>query len=313
MRKFLKICCITGLCLLLAGGLCFVIGWGATGFQLSALSNVKVEMFHYVETENANIQTINIDYDVSDVEVVFGDQLKIDYPKRYKKNGKLLSDVTIKEDKETGELTIKERSRFTISIVNFSDETLTLTLPQDRMFTLNIKTDTGDVYLPSGGKYESLKIETDTGDISVQKSDCALGLDVEVETGDVKISEFTGKYITVETDTGDVSVNHCTVLEKISLETDTGAIKTSGTVKTTDFFIEVSTGDVRLKDVLDADTVFIKTNTGDVSAVLKGKQSHYKISVDTNTGDCNIGNTSEGDRRLTIDTNTGDVKIQFVE
>ena len=218
MRKFLKICCITGLCLLLAGGLCFVIGWGATGFQLSALSNVKVEMFHYVETENANIQTINIDYDVSDVEVVFGDQLKIDYPKRYKKNGKLLSDVTIKEDKETGELTIKERSRFTISIVNFSDETLTLTLPQDRMFTLNIKTDTGDV-----------------------------------------------------------SVNHCTVLEKISLETDTGAIKTSGTVKTTDFFIEVSTGDVRLKDVLDADTVFIKTNTGDVSAVLKGKQSHYKI------------------------------------
>lgn len=313
MKKKLKIFIVTGLCLIALGIVVFVIGFGIVGFNVSALSNVTSEMKHYQETDGANIHTVKIDYDISDIEVVFGDQLKIDYPKRYKKNGKLLSDVTIKEDKETGELTIKERSRFTISIVNFSDETLTLTLPQDRMFTLNIKTHTGDITIPAGGKYTSLNIDTHTGDISLGKSECTLGLDIETDTGDVKISEFTGKYITVETDTGDVSVNHCTVLEKISLETDTGDIKTSGTVKTTDFFIEVNTGDVRLKDVLDADTVFIKTNTGDVSAVLKGKQSHYKISVDTNTGDCNIGNTSEGDRRLTIDTNTGDIEISFAK
>ncbi len=313
MKKFLKICCIVGLCLLLAGGLCFVIGWGATGFRASALDNVKIETFHYVESENANIQTINIDYDVADVKVVFGDELKIDYPKRYKKNGKLLSDVTIKEDKETGALTIKERLRFTFNAFNFNNATLTLTLPQDRLFSLHIETNTGDVFLSDGGNYQSLKIETDTGDISIPKSDCALGLDVETDTGDVKISEFAGKNLTVETDTGDVFLNNCTVLEKISLETDTGDIKTGGTVKTTDFSIEVNTGDIRIKDVLDANTVFIKTNTGNVSAILKGKQSHYKTAVDTNTGDCNIGNTLEGERRLTIDTNTGDINIQFVE
>ena len=248
----LKHYALLGLCSAVLGLVVFATGFCMTGCDPSDLSNVEYKTFHYAESAGANIQTVKIDYDGANVNVGFGEELTIDYPKRYNKNGDEISKITITE--ENGVLSIKETAKFVLTVFDFTESSLTLTLPTDRVFALDITTDTGDISLPSGGNYLSLDIETDTG-----------------------------------------------------------YVKTSGTITATSFSVDTSTGDVRIKDVLDATMVSIDTSTGDVYALLKGTKANYQTSVETSTGDSNITDSSEGERRLILDTSTGDITIKFVD
>lgn len=322
---------LLGLCSAVLGLVVFATGFCMTGCDLSDLSNVEYKTFHYAESAGANIQTVKIDYDVANVNVVFGEELTIDYPKRYKKNGDEISKIVITE--ENGVLSIKETAKFVLAVFDFTEIPLTLTLPTDRVFALDITTDTGDISLPSGGNYLSLDIETDTGDVSIKQTDCALNAEIETDTGNIKISDFTCAGLNISTDTGDVTLTDCSIAEnveietdtgnvktsgtitaeKIEIETDTGDVKTSGTITATSFSVDTSTGDVRIKDVLDATMVSIDTSTGNVYALLKGTKANYQTSVETRTGDSNITDSSEGERRLILDTSTGDITIKFVD
>lgn len=309
--KKIKRYTITSLCSLILGTVLFAFGFCMAGCDFKKLDNVKAEMLTYTETAGANIHTVEIDYNTTDINVVFGDEFKIEYPKRYKKGtGKAISKITLTE--ENGVLSLEEVSSVSFFSLDFDHYSLTLTLPLDRTFALDLETSTGDISLVDGGRYTSLSLETTTGDIIVGQSECATKLDAEVSTGDIKISNFTGTHISAEATTGDITLNNSTVSDTISLETTTGKIKTNGTIVCSSFKAKSTTGSIRIKDVLDATTVYVKASTGDVTLYLIGDRATYKTELSTTTGEKNISNNYSGERVLTIKTTTGDITVHFV-
>jgi DUF4097 and DUF4098 domain-containing protein YvlB len=297
--------------LLLSIASVFVATFCFSGCSVPTFLKVEEKMLTYTESADANIHTIKIDYDVADVNVVLGgNELTIDYPKRVKEFGEDLSEIAISE--KNGVLSLKEYVKRVVYL-NSVDCNLTITLPTDRVFTLDIKTDSGDIILPDGGNYTSVSLKADDGDIQIGDSFCSSNLSAETDTGNITISNFTGANLSATVDDGNISLRGCSVLETVDLETDTGNIATSGLIQTNAFLAVTDDGNVLTDGVLDAQLLEIETDTGDVYLNLIGRLNDYRITVKMDAGESNVGNTQDGQRRLIATTDDGDIEIQFVE
>ena len=209
---------------------------------------------------------------------------------------------------------------------------------------LDLSSDTGEITLPSNltvnGDFE---ISEDTGKISISgKINCQGELSIETDTGKTEISgDITAKQIEIEGDTGSVIASgNLTVTTGVSIEVDTGRIEISGNITAgTTFAISSiirfksstgkqiingkitannvtflsSTGDIDSSAVITASQISATAGTGDITLKLKGEKEDYSITVETNTGDKNISNSSGGPIVLNIKTNTGDISVSFAQ
>lgn len=313
MKHFFKISSIVGLSLLLVGVVCFLIGWGATGFKVSALSNVKAEILEYNESETSALHTITVDYQNADVEVLFGGEtVQIQYPKRVKKNGKKISEITLKE--ENGTLFLQEKTpRFNFNNIDFSKPTVVLTLPLARSFALSLTTDNGKIAIADGGTYRSLCAETDNGDIAIGQITCENDVTLEADNGSIVLGDFTANNLTASTDSGRITLGGGKVTGTIDLETDNGRIQTNGAIEAATVKMDSNNGKISVNGVLNADTVTLSTDNGSIYAKLFGKQADWSTAIKTGNGDTNIGNFLGGVKRLQAETGNGDIDVYFEE
>lgn len=302
MRKAEKIWLVAALCLLVLGSTIFVVAMENHGWDFTKLSTAEHKVNTYTVTEEIN--NISIDIDTADIIFVLSEDANCKvvcvedaYTRHSVKaeNGNL-SIINIPGDKKW----------YQYIGIDFVETQITVYLPQGEYGALSIKTDTGDIEIPSGFKFQSIdisadtadiqnraaslgatKIRTCTGDISIQNTS-ATELDLWTNTGEVNLCDITCKNIIFNSDTGDLLLKNVIASEKLSIKTDTG--------------------DVRFENS-DATEIWLKSDTGDISGNLLSSKIFF---VDTDTGDINIPKSTVGGK-CEITTNTGDVEIYISE
>ena len=321
MRKLLKIFCLAGLVLVLAGGAVFGVGMIFAKGDLKALSHLKSVEYTYAESAENPIESIEIDYDCdADIYVDFSDtaeKVSVQYAGLQTKRNKPASKLTLSD--ANGALKIVERTKLVGKLNGFSFATQTkvvVTLPSDRTYSLVLDMDTGDITLKGNANVKNLRLSTDTGDIDTENAviTCEGGMEIDVDTGDVELGTFTTKSLIIESDTGDINLKNGTASEKIELSTDTGDMEIEGLLTAKEIVIETDTGDCETDGgCLDADVIRLEADTGDIEVNLAGLQSDYAIYVDKDTGECNVSSQEGGERKLFIETDTGDIYVSFAE
>lgn len=295
MKSFFKKLTIFGLVALLVGGVLFTVAFAASGFSFEKLSGLKWDSKSY--TESSEINSVTIDVDNADVKVKFdknAEKITVSYYECKNRNDKILSSVTVTES--DGKLTLRESKswKYDLYLWNYKDTDVILTVPEERMLSLNIFTDNGDAEIYGNPTLGNVRIETDNGDVEFIGTVNAANAQIETDNGDVEISgSFSATALSVETDNGSFEAEGALNLDTISVETDNGRIECEDALIT-------------------ANKIYFMTDNGDVDACLFGAREDYKITVDTDNGDSNVTNQPHGSRELYIETDNGDAYIRFI-
>ncbi len=230
---------------------------------------------------------------------------------------------------ENGVLTVRQKDerRWSDHIGVFSQPTtVTIYIPEGEYDSLNVKTDTGDVSVPSGYSFGKVRIESDTADI-VCLANASESADFITDTGDVRIEHSLLENLTIKTDTGRISMESVSISGGMQASSHTGHVgltditcagtditTTTGKVTLTRCLIsgkldvETDTGDVLL-DATDADDIEIDTDTGDVTGTLLTEKIFF---VESSTGKIDVPRGMSGGP-CDIETDTGDVRISIAE
>ena len=337
-KKILIILLIVFGGLILLGGGIFTIGMSVAGWDFSVMNTVNYQYTTYTETQE--ITNIELDFDTNDIKVFFDEtatQVRVEYAEKYSNNGNQLTQTTITE--ENGSLKIEQERKF-IPYMEFSvgeSSLVNVYLPKNRVYTLNIETDTGDIGFSGNATLRNLCLETDTGCISLSgRIDCSGTIGISVDTGSILISNFITERLLLEADTGNITLDgKCEVKDYAKIVTDTGNVTTLHTLSVSSALtIKTSTGDVRLNDifgailtvetstgditsigtsVLDFQSLILSTSTGDITIHLTGKADEYSIQAYTNTGNNNLYDFPDASkpRSLKIHSSTGNIKGIF--
>ncbi|MBQ8429844.1 MAG: DUF4097 family beta strand repeat protein [Clostridia bacterium] len=318
MKKIVRILLIVALCLILVGGVVFAIGFGAGGCKWAILGSTKIEQKHFAESAENILSRVEIDYENADVEITFDEtatSVAIDYPQLQDKKGKNLSKVTVTETPQT--VTIVEKvDAWILGNWDLTAPKVKVVLPAERLFSVFIVTDNGDIAVSGNGKATDMSLTTSNGDVKAKQATvvCEGRLEMKTDNGDIySFKTFEARSFYADADNGDVCVYGGAANDKIELSSDNGDVEmSSGVLKAAEISVETDNGDVELA-ILDGEKIYLETDNGDVTATLIGKQTDYSTSVSVDLGDSNIGNLTGGAKSLTVETDLGDIKIYFTE
>lgn len=292
-----KVWLIAAIALILVGSLAFVGAMTLSGFDFSVL-DTQEQVSNTYEFEDT-IEKILVDVNTTDI--------------RFLPAEDGVSKVVCQErDKLRHAVYVNEKTLF-IKLVDtrvwyehieiFSSEMkITVYLPADQYFSLEIETDTGDIDLEEGTRFSTVDIEGDTSDVTALAA-VELLFAVELDTGDIAISSNTGALLRLSTDTGSMRVKNVNSSQEVWLETDTGDITLSN-VSCRKVEIDSNTGDVTLTEVVTTDRIRITTDTGDVELE---RSDAPTISIQTKTGD--VSGSVLTEKTFLTDTSTGKVKV----
>lgn len=157
------------------------------------------------------------------------------------------------------------------------------------------------VYLPQT-TYESLLVRSDTGDVKIPTKFSFAEISVTGNTGRIECLASTSGKIKLATDTGDISMEHVTA-GGLELAVSTGRVTLSDVQCRGDATVKVSTGKSVLTDLICNN--FVSTgNTGDIS--MKNLTAKQKLFVERSTGDVKFDHCDGAE--IQVKTDTGDVK-----
>jgi DUF4097 and DUF4098 domain-containing protein YvlB len=207
---------------------------------------------------------------------------------------------------------------------NFKTPNITVYMPQGEYAALTVKTDTGDVHIPSEFHFNSMDVSVSTGDVMC-KASTTEQLKIKAGTGDITLQDVSAGSLDLTVSTGvvkvfriicagSVSVTVSTgksVLTDVTCQSlissgDTGDLNLTNVIASGTFSIVRSTGDVSFEGC-DAAEILVTTNTGDVEGTLL---SDKIFLVDTDTGHKDVPKTTTGGK-CEITTSTGDIEISI--
>lgn len=319
MTKAFKILLIVGASLIFLGGIIFVIGMSVSGWNFKSLSNVTYEPKVY-ENNSQGIDNIQIEVDTANIEFksIEGDKIIIEYNNVLNNKGVVVSELTPNVVGNT--LNLKEIKKPYLSFNLLSSENrVTIKLPENKVFSIKAKTDTGDVTIGERNKettFSKIDAETDTGKITVLgKVICNGNFKADLDTGYISTIgeiECLGN-LEFETDTGKINLGSNITASSIKLVSDTGKITINGFIKANSIYVELDTGDVVCKTEILANTINVVSDTGDITLILKGEKSDYSYTYQISTGRSNIPSYNSGSNFVNVTTDTGDINISFKE
>ena len=319
MKKFLSRLLAFGLIFILLGGIVFLVGFAASGWNLEKLSGITVTDTVYTESEGKNLSKLNINFNNSDVKIIFdenADAISVTYPVKTSRNGKNLTSVSIVETETT--LTLREKTHWlkNLFLWDFSDERMTVVLPAERGISLSVDTDNGDIKAEGKGTLKDMTLSTDNGDVDTTPSEITSSgkLSFDTDNGDIRIGKFDTVSLSADSDNGDITLTGGAASDKIELSTDNGDVKIKGRIAASLFTIETDNGDVETDNggLIDAERTNIETDNGDIEIKLTGSKSDYTVSLKKDHGDSNITSQTGGSKYLSIDSDLGDIEVYFV-
>lgn len=305
MKKFFVIISIVAI---IGGGVMFVGGMTALGWDFSELDTERYEKKQYSVEGEVN----EVRFDVSDSKVIVkkGDAFSLEYYTSEKKV------VTVTED--AGVLTVSSPWRWEWSAKQFWPYNWGLA---DKGYILTIPT--------SGIK---LDVKNNNGSIRVtglSLSDCTL----DTDNSSITVENIQAKSLTAKSANGSINTNKVFVHNNIDLTTSNSSVnvkKTEGKeVRLTTSNGSINMTDLRATDLIKAKTanssirftnspfitcpvIELETYNGSIKGTVNGVKSEYNITSSTSNGSTNIGN-SEGttDNKLTARSSNGSINISF--
>lgn len=295
MKKIFKWLLIGALAFTLLGGIVFVIGFASVGFKVEALSMTTYESKRFEENADNLITSIKIDYEDTDVAIIFDETVSsvtVEYPQKQKKNGEDLSVVTVSET--AGSLVISEREKpYFWDWIGSYKPTLTVKLPAGRAYGLALELDYGDVTVRGKGNVNALSLDMEHGDVNTKGAEivCVNALRIELDHGDIEMGNVQADKLYLSSDYGDLDV------EKAALQAK-------------EIYIDMEHGDVDVS-LLQADKVVFEMEYGDLEATLYGDKADYTVQVEIERGETNIRSSTGGSKLLQIYVEHGDIEIDF--
>ena len=313
-----KIVLWIGISLLFVGALIFAIAFAVSGFNFQFLSNVQIEYKTFEERADNEITSLSIEYDTADVVVYVSadtETLSVQYPQKQNKKGENLATITIEETENS--LSIQQTNKLNFVAFDLSHPTVSIYLPQERVYALNLHTSTGEIRFTSGSlNVSNITLKVSTGLISTK--DCSVfstgEARFETTTGDVSVGELSAQTVVLKTSTGLLTAYKAMKAEaSLSLNAATGTIKTLGTLTAATVTATTVTGDLKITADIFANAITLKTTTGDLNARIAGKKADYSILVSHSTGNSNVSTQTGGTKTLNVSCSTGDIHIAFTE
>lgn len=141
--------------------------------------------------------SITIEADIADVEIVVGNEFAVEYV--------LGEDYEFNHNGDS--LVIRDESFETVinSAVGTDGSYIKVYVPADKIVDIDMDIDIGDVKIKEVN-FDSINIETDIGDVSIEG--CSLGgnIFVAADTGDISVKGFLACDIEIEADLGKVDI-----------------------------------------------------------------------------------------------------------
>ena len=241
---------------------------------------------HYTQ-QAENIQSVNIDFEIGEVETVFydGDKIEIEYHTSNIYN--------VKIDERNGTLTFKQNNKRWLMLwgtINYPKATIKL--PQGSVYNLDIDMSAGSATV-NGGTFGNMKIDLSAGTVNLSGNFVCNSLDIDLSAGKVNVGkvECAGSVI-IDLSAGTVDID----------EAECNRI-----------VIDLSAGTVDI-DTLTCPKINIDLSAGTVKLGIVGQQSEYTIVVDKSAGKCNVGNQrgTDTDKIIDIDMSAGTVTANFI-
>lgn len=280
--KYKRILIISAV-LFLIGVMLFVGAFALSGFDLSKLSNVKYTKkaaeFHdihniIIDDENNSVKILRADTD--SVQVSYHDSDKAHY--------------VITES--GGTLYIKKETTsffFNFFTLDFSDHTLTLTVPESSIGEISVHTQNGSVTL-EGVNAERADVTSSNGGIYISGGNIGV-IDTDTSNGPVKLWDMESRKITADTSNAKIVITSVNVPE-LDASTSNGGIEAYS---------------VRSKKCI------LETSNGSVDVLMIGDPSEFRISHRTSNGSVDAPPSGSGPRELFVGTSNGNIRIKFEE
>ncbi len=256
MKKSIKIWLIIATVLVLIGIVISFISLGLLNFDFRKLDTHEYERNTY--NINQSFENILIDSYESDIKFL---PSKDETPRiECVEEDNLKYSVTVEEN--TLKISVSDNRKWTdyIGISTWNTDML-IYLPHSSYKNLSIKTNTGDVEIPSYLEFENVKIKGTTADVELSAK-VANDIEITATTGEVTIENTKSKNLKINVDTGDIELDNFDA-ENISITTTTGDIE--GRLLSEKIFItETSTGDIDVPQSKKGGICELKTTTGDI-------------------------------------------------
>ncbi len=335
MKKLHKTLFTLGIIMLLVGGIFFLIGFGASGFDIYGISSLKT----VEKTEELTAEKLIIDIEDSDIKFVFdenADKIKLTYFDTFNKKDEIISDISVLV--ADGVTTVKERMSWKESLFLFTKQReMTVVIPASLSLDISVSVEHGDVEFSGSAMLKSLTADAESGSIDTTAAvlNVSENIKLESEHGNIKLGDIDAQKLTVSTDNGDVdsrsgvlnvgkiyiSTEHGDIrLGKITggatlaIESDNGSTKFFGDINVSVLAIKTEHGSIKCDEGADiySSIVTIETDNGNTVLNLVGIESNFNIAVKCINGSSNVQNREGGMKNLEIYSKNGDVKITFV-
>ena len=223
-----------------------------------------------------------------------------------------------------GKLSInaEDETKWYDNIGDFSEDYITIYLPESQYVSLFINSNTSDIEIPKDFGFQNIDISLSTGDVKNYAS-ASDRISIETTTGLIYMENVSTSAINLAVTTGDIFADSVKCKGDINIIVSTGKVKLND-VRCTSLISNGNTGDIFLENVIaekmfsverstgdiilnksDAEEIFVTTDTGDV----KGSLLNEKVFIiSTDTGDVNVPGSVNGGR-CEITTDTGDINL----
>lgn len=224
-------------------------------------------------------------------------------------------------DKVTIDFTQHEKSKVTTSL---KDGTLYIVQEWESLIASAARKLYLVVGIPESWQSYKLSADLDVGALSIEQIN-ADTIDVEMDTGACMVTTQIASAVNLESDTGAIIFQGKTGV--LTVDVDTGAVKLegqadvvaatsdTGSIKVdmlaTEVDLQTDTGSI-VFEIGNNNTIKVESSTGSVIGTIDGVKSKYSISVEVDTGSCNVyDQIGDSVHLLQIKINTGAAKITF--
>ena len=296
MNKKTKIIIIITLLSILIIGLIsmmvFVISKGGFNFISLGISSKVSTNLVYDEVYETNFSKININSDISDIEIKQSNDEKIEvliYSNEKDNN------VNV-NDSENLNVSLKEKGGFNLFKWNRLNSRIEIYIPINYDKNIEIISSYGDIRIDRFTN-SNISIESDCGDIDIDEVDTvkvknsygdtfinkANKVDIASDCGDVEVGSVG--YISLDNSYGDIEIRN--INNYMNIIADCGDIEIDNVLLTKNSKIKSDFGDVSIENIKDV-YIDAKVDLGDVSIKNNYRRSDITLNIESDLSDIEV-------------------------
>lgn len=277
-------------------GTMFSVNW-----DFSKITTFKFETNTYEITDTyRNISFSTIEANVELVPSQDGQTKVVCYEKAKVKHA-----VEVKDNVLTISV-VDQRQWYDYSGISFVSQKVTVYLPFNDFENATIKSDTGNVKIPSDFSFNVLDVSLHTGNV-VSEAQVST-IKIKTSTGNVSVKNLSNADCTVSSSTGNVHLKDVKA-STLSINSSTGNVDLNNVVVANKMTVTLSTGNAYLEKC-DAGEIYIKTSTGNVRGSLLSEKNFI---ANSSTGSVSVPTSNSSAPRCEIKTSTGNIQITIAE